>query len=126
VKQEESTKPVLSAVDVWEHLGKSFRTVFIRSVVGHQVEDELESTPVRVSQQRLKISHAAEHRMDGRIIGHIIAKITHGRRVYGREPDRLYPQALQVIKAAANAVQVANAIIITVLKRTGVNLVDNA
>jgi hypothetical protein len=27
VKQEESTKPVLSAVDVWEHLGKSFRTV---------------------------------------------------------------------------------------------------
>jgi 3-hydroxybutyryl-CoA dehydrogenase len=31
VKQEESTKPVLSAVDVWEHLGKSFRTVLAGS-----------------------------------------------------------------------------------------------
>jgi hypothetical protein len=28
VKQEESTKPVLSAVEVWGHLGKSFRTVY--------------------------------------------------------------------------------------------------
>jgi len=94
-------------------------------VVGHEVEEQLESPAVYVGQQRIEVGHRAEKRMDAAVVGDIIAKVVHRRRKDGREPDSLHVEALDIVEPAANAREVAHAVGVAVHEGTRVDLVDD-
>src|SRR2546430_12903010 len=54
--------------------------VFIRSVVGDEIEEESDVAGVQYLYQPVKIFETAKNRIDGTIVGDVIAKIQHRRR----------------------------------------------
>src|SRR5215469_2633322 len=51
--------------------------MLIRSVIRHQIKDNLYSERMCFREQRVKISQSAEDRIDVDVVGHVIAKVGH-------------------------------------------------
>ena len=99
--------------------------MFVRGVVGHQVEDQLHAARVDAFQQPVKIGQRAKQGMDIAVIGDIVAKVVHRRRVDRRKPDGADVEALEIVQPLADAGQVADAVAVAVLIRARVNLVND-
>jgi hypothetical protein len=94
-------------------------------VVGHQVEDQLHVACVRCRQQPVEILQRAKKRVDRAVVGYVITKVVHRRRVDRREPDRADIQTFDIIQTLQNAWQVANAVAVAVLKGARIDLIDD-
>ncbi len=70
---------------------------------------------VGLGQQPVEVGQRAEERVDGAVVGDVVAEVVHGRWVDRRKPDRADVQALQVVEAADDARQVAHAVAVAVL-----------
>src|SRR4051794_35929897 len=95
-------------------------------MVGHEVENDLETPAVCFGHKPIKIVESAEHWLDACVIGHVIPKVGHGRFVDGRYPEGVNAQPLQVVEPARDPVEIAYAVAIGVHEATRVNLVDDA
>ena len=95
-------------------------------MVRHEIEDDLQATPVCRLHQRVEIRQGPEHRVDAAVIRYVVAEIGHRRGVHWRNPDRVDSQLHQVVEAACDAVQIADAVAVAVLERPWVDLVDDA
>ena len=71
--------------------------MLVGGVVRHQVQDQIHPSPVNLTQQPVEIIHRAEQRVDGGVVGHIVAKIVHRRGVNGGNPDSVNIETLEVI-----------------------------
>ena len=100
--------------------------MLVGGVVRHEVEDQLEAARVRVGEQRVEIGQRAEQRIDVAIIGDVVAEIGHRRGIDRRDPDRVDAEPDQMVEAAANAAQVADAVAVAVLERARIDLIDDA
>ena len=49
--------------------------VTVGGVVGHQVDDDPQAVVVTLPDQRLGLLHAAEHRVDIPVVGHVVAAV---------------------------------------------------
>ena len=90
--------------------------MFVGGMVGHEVENDFDARLVQFVEQAVEIVQAAEHWIDRRIIGDVVAEIQHRRGVKGREPNRINAQPREVIDATLYSLQVAFAVSIAVLK----------
>ena len=52
--------------------------MFVRGMIGHQIEDQLHAAGVDVGQQCVEVCECAEHGMDRRIVGHVVTEVVHG------------------------------------------------
>ena len=59
------------------------------------------------------------------VVGDVVAEVDLRRGIEGREPDGVDAQVLQVVEPLGDAVQVADAVAVRVLKAARVNLVDD-
>ena len=50
-------------------------------------------------QQQTEVSHGAKQRVNGREVGHVVAKVNHGGLIHGTEPDGLHAQLPEVVQA---------------------------
>src|SRR5262245_27015727 len=98
----------------------------VRGVVGDEVENSLEAATVRFADQTVEIGKRAEQRIDAAIIRNVVAEIGHRRRIDRRNPDRVDTKPDEVVQPLNDAVQVTNAVAIRILKRPGIDLIDDA
>jgi hypothetical protein len=85
-------------------------------MVGNKIKDQLESAFVNSIEQPVKICERAKDWINAAVIGNVIAKICHGRWIDWRDPQGVYSELENIIETGKNARQVANTVIIRILK----------
>ncbi|GES34174.1 hypothetical protein San01_66620 [Streptomyces angustmyceticus] len=99
--------------------------VLVGAVVGDQVDDDAQAQVMGVGDDRLGVGQGAEHRVDGAVVGDVVAGVGLRRGVEGAEPDGVHTQVAQVRQAAADARQVPHAVAVAVGEAARVDLVDH-
>ena len=99
--------------------------VRITGVVGYQVHQNPQSSPVGVDDQVVEVGKGAEAGVDVAVVGDVVAPVGHGRRVERGDPDEVDTQVNQVAEPAADSGQVADAVGVRVGERTDVDLVSD-
>ena len=84
--------------------------MLVGGVVHHKVHDKFHAVRMRLGQQGVKILHGAELGHDFPVIPDVIAVVVVGGIVYGREPQQIYAQLLQIGQLFADAPQIAHAV----------------
>ena len=99
--------------------------MLVGGVAEDEVDDDLEAEPVRPREQCIEILVRAEKQVDGAVIGDVVAEIPHGRREEGRNPDRVDAERGDVFEARRDPGEIADAVVVAVLKASGVDLIDD-
>ena len=73
----------------------------------------------------VEVGHGAELGHDFAVVADVIAVVRIGRVEVGAEPDDVDAEVLEVIEAAGDAVEVADAVAVRVLEGARVDLVDD-
>ncbi len=73
--------------------------VLVGSVARHLVDDDLESESMRLRDEPVEIRERAEDRIDGAVVGDVVAEIRHRRLEEGRDPDRIDAEAARRSRA---------------------------
>src|ERR1051325_2215 len=100
--------------------------MLIGSMVGNEIQDQLDFPRMRFPNQEIEVVQSAEQRMNPDVIRHIVAEVLHRRRIDRREPNRIDAEPAQIIEPCDQATQIAHAVAIAVHERAWVDLVDNA
>ena len=80
---------------------------------------------MRFRQERIKISHCTEDRIDLRVVRRVIAKIGHRRGIDRRQPDGVNAEPSQVGQPPFDSGGIANTVSVAILKRSRIDLVNN-
>ena len=99
--------------------------VLIGGVAKHHVQHDFQSFGIGGLDQRVKVIHRAEMRIDGQIIGDIIAVVLLRRDEKGRQPKVVHPHIRQIIQRIDHAAQIPDTVAVGVLERLGVNLIND-
>ncbi len=94
-------------------------------VVEHHVEQDADVVVARGGEQAVEVGEGAVLGVDGGVAGDVVAEVDLGRGVHGRDPDGVDAEGLEVGEALSDAVEVADAVVICVLKAARVDLVDD-
>ncbi len=124
------------APTVTPHIPASFRRIPRRArlaepgmlrarVVGHPVEDQPQSSSMRLGEQAIEPFEIAEDRVDGRVVAHVISEVGHRRAVDRRQPDPIDTERGHVVEPRADAGEVADTVAAGVRERARIDLVDN-
>ena len=96
-----------------------------RGVVEDHVEHQADAVRRSLRNQRLEVFHCAEARVDRAIVGDVVAIIALRRREERREPQEIDAEFSEVVESVPDAVEIAPAIAVRILKRLRVNLIDD-
>jgi hypothetical protein len=96
-----------------------------RGVGRHQVEQHPEPAAVGGGEQPVEVLEGAVRGIDPGVVADVVAEVGHGGGVDRREPDRVRAEPGDVVEAPLDAGKVADAVAAGVLKRAGVDLVDD-
>ena len=99
--------------------------VLIRAMVDHKVHKHAQAPVVGFLQHALENREVAEVRVDVHIVGDVVTPVGIGRGVEGREPDRVHPQALDIIQTVEHAVEIADPVAVSVAEAAGPDMVDH-
>ena len=100
--------------------------VTVRGVIEDDVDHDANPAPVRLGKQPIEIREGAEQRIDPLVIADVIPEVDLRRRIERRDPDRVDAEILQIRQTARDAVQVADAVAVRVLKAADVHLIETA
>ena len=98
----------------------------IRGVVWDIVQDQLHAPGVHGCEQPIEVVECSENRINGAEIGDVVAEILHGRGEDRRQPDGVDAERHEMVEPRDDAVQVADAVAVGVLKGARIDLVDDA
>src|SRR5574344_122740 len=99
--------------------------MLIRGVVHHQIHDNSNAPAFRFGNQMVHIRHRAEIRIDGAIVGNVIAIVGIGRSVNRRKPKDANAKVFQIVQLGNNSRDIPDAITIRIAKRARVDLIDH-
>ena len=100
--------------------------MLVGGMVRHQIEDNLETGVMRRAHQRVEIRHGAEQRIDAGIVGNVVAEIGHRRWKDRRQPDRVDAERDEIGQPLDDALEVADAVAVGILKRARIDLIEDA
>jgi hypothetical protein len=80
---------------------------------------------VGLAQELLHITERAVARVDGGVVGDVVAIVLERRGVEGQQPERGDAEVLQVVQLLSQAAEVADAIFVAVVERPHVQLIDD-
>jgi hypothetical protein len=99
-----------------------------RMLVGGVIDDEIHHERdvafLGFGDQPFHVFHRPVFRIDGFVVGNVIAEIVVGRAVERREPNDVDSESLKVIELGDNAGDIPDSIAIGIAKRTGIDLID--
>ena len=98
--------------------------MLIRSVVHHQIHEELHAPLVDLVTHGLPVLQRAEAGVDIPVIGDVVAVVRLGRNEIGAGPNGVHAQALDVIQFGGDPCQIPFAVSVTVEKTAGIDLVE--
>ena len=99
--------------------------VLVGGVVDHVVHDHADVALLCFGDKVVEIRHAAVERIDGGVIGDVVAVVDARRGIHGRDPDGVDAEVMQVVEARRDALDVADAVAVGVLKAARVDFVDD-
>ena len=99
--------------------------MLIRGVVDDEFGNHPKSTALRLGDEAAKILHRAEIRIDGTVVGDVIAIVVPWRRIERQKPKRGDAQFLKIIEFACQADEVADTIVVAVGEGLDVKLIDD-
>jgi hypothetical protein len=99
--------------------------VLVGRVAEHLVDHDPEAARMRLLHEPVEIRQRAEQRIDVAEVGDVVAEIGHRRLEEWRHPDRIDPEARDVVQARDDARQIADAVVIGVLETARIDLVDD-
>ena len=79
-------------------------------MVRHVIHDDANVAFLRFAHHVLEVRHRAILRIDGFVVGNVVAEIHLRRRIHGRDPDRVNAEVFQIIQPRGNAIDVADTI----------------
>src|SRR6476469_2181526 len=100
--------------------------MLIGRVVRNEVDNDLKAARMCLFDESIEICKRPEDRIDAAIIGDVVAEVRHRRRIDRGDPERVDLQPLQIVEAAANPFEIADAVAVTVLERARIDLIDDA
>ncbi len=95
-------------------------------MVGDYIHHDADAVSGRFGYQHFHLGQGAEGGVDGTVVRHVIAVVPFGGAIDGGEPEHIDPEGGQIVEALTDAVDIAHAVAIAVLKTNGVDLVDDA
>ena len=99
--------------------------VLVGGVVDHQLGDDADAPPVGLAQELLEIRQRAVIRMDVEVIGNVVAVVAQGRGIERQQPEGGHPQFLEVVELLDQALEIADAVAVAVVKGLDVHFVDD-
>ena len=100
--------------------------VTARGVVGHDVNDDLDASGVRLGGESPGVVEGAESGIDVAVVDDVVAAVEQRRRVPGADPDGVDAESLEMIESVDDAVDVAGAVAVRVGEGAGIHLIDDA
>ena len=97
----------------------------IGGVVDDEVHEDLHAALVGVVQKLFEKLQVTVLRVDVIVVGNVVPVVRLGRRVDGREPDGVAPEALDVVEFFHDAPEVADAVAVAVLEGAAPDLIDD-
>ena len=94
-------------------------------MVQHQIHDDTDIALLRFGDEPVEVGEGAILRVDVVVVGDVVAEVDLRRGIDGREPDGVDAQALQVVEARGDAIEVANTVAVRVLKAARIDFVDD-
>src|SRR5258708_19919795 len=91
-------------------------------MVGHQLADDADATPVRLLDEGIGVPQRSEQWIDIRVVGDVVAVIAHWRWVERKQPYRVDAEVLQVWELFDETAKVAPAVRIAVIESADWNL----
>src|SRR5581483_9581440 len=98
--------------------------VCVGGVVDDEVDQDADAAALGLVHELDEVARRAEARVDGVEVGDVVAVVAAGRGLERREPDRVDPEALDVVEAAGEAFEVAAAVAVRIHERLDVEAVD--
>ena len=99
--------------------------MLIRRVVHDEVDDDPDATVFGLVQQLGEVAERAQPRVDGVVVGHVVAVVAIRRRVDRVEPQTGHAEPAQVVEPADQAAEVADAVVVGVREQLDVDAVDD-
>ncbi len=144
-RRGEAAKPVVRRPTVGSRLGPHVPVAFgavaagprldeprmlVAGVVGDEVDQDPDPTPMRLGDQPVEVGQGAVRRIDGTVVGHVVAVVDLRRRVERREPDRVDAErigrsVIEVVEPGGDARQVADSIVVRIAEAARVDLVHH-
>src|SRR5699024_11132007 len=100
--------------------------VLIDGVVGHDVQQDVQTRLMRCCDELLRFGEGAEHRSHTAVVGHVMAAVDHRRGIPRVDPYGINPQGDEVVQMRTDSGNIADAIAITICKTARINLVDDS
>ena len=98
--------------------------VVVARVVGDEVEQHLDADPARRRDDLVEVVHGPVLGEHGAVVGDVVAPVGVGRRHNRAQPQAVDPQPGQMVEAAEQPRQVADAVVVAVGERAHVHLVE--
>ena len=86
----------------------------IRGVVDDHVDDDADPALMGLVDQLAEVLHRSVARVDGRVVGDVVAAVAYGRGVEGRNPHAVHAQPRQVVQTGDEPAQVPDAVAVGV------------
>ena len=99
--------------------------VFGRCMVEYHIKHKTNAACLCRADERIHILHRAEARIDGAVVGDVIAAVVLRRGEKRREPEEVDAQLLQVAELCGDALQVAEPIPVRVVEGFRIDLIDD-
>ena len=99
--------------------------VLVGRVVDDQVHHDPQAALVRLGEQFVHVLEGAEQRVDVLVVGDVVAVVVLRGPVDRGQPQHVHAEVGEVVEAAGDALQVADAVAVGILEGTRVDLVDH-
>ena len=99
--------------------------VLVGGVVDDVVHDDANVALLRFGDEGVEVRHAAVEGIDRRVVRDVVAVVDARRGIHRRDPDGVDAEIVEVVEARGDALDVADAVAIGVLKAARIKLVDD-
>ena len=99
--------------------------MLVRGVIDDQLGDDAQAAAVRLFEKALEIVEVAVDRIDGAVVGDVVAVVAQRRRIERQQPEGGDAEVLQVVELFDQAGKVADAVAVAVHEGADVDFVDD-
>ncbi len=99
--------------------------VLVGGVVDDELGDDAQAALLRFQDEAAKVLHRPEVGIDVAVVGDVVAVVAAGRGVERQQPQRGDAEILQIVELVGQPREIADAVIVAVVKRLHMELVDD-
>ena len=110
---------------IWILTGFFEPFMLVRAVIYYKIHKNIHVTFFCLCNQTIHILHGAKTWINVIIIGNIVSLVCQWRTIARRKPDDIHSKILQIIQFLYNSRQIADSVIVCVIKAFRVNLISN-